>query len=124
MEEMNQALLMKLSWEIVSNSDKLWVKVFCSKYGLESSNLPMALPDKPGSQIWRAVCSTSTWLATVQGARWFVCDGGRARFWIDCWATKYPLINLALHPIPQELINATVSEYTNVKYKCATQEGG
>ncbi|KAL9443990.1 hypothetical protein AB3S75_017211 [Citrus x aurantiifolia] len=111
MDEMNQALLMKLSWEIVSNSDKLWVKVFCSKYGLESSNLPMSLLDKPGSQIWRAI--RSTWLATVQGARWSVCDGGQARFWIDCWATKYPLISLALQPIPQELINATVSEFTN-----------
>ena len=38
--EMNKALLMKLSWEVVSNSDKLWVKVFCSKYGLEPRILP------------------------------------------------------------------------------------
>ena len=51
MEEMNQALLMKLSWEVISNSDKLWVQVFCSKYGLESRNLPMSLSDKLGSRI-------------------------------------------------------------------------
>ena len=75
MDEMIQALLMKLSWEVVSNSDKLWAKIFCSKYGLDSRNLPMSLPDKPGSQIWRAI--RSTWLATIQGARWSVCDGGR-----------------------------------------------
>ncbi|KAH9666802.1 putative ribonuclease H protein [Citrus sinensis] len=75
------------------------------------TNLPMSLPDKPGSQIWRAI--RSKWLTIVQGARWSVCDGGRARFWIDCWATKYPLSSLALQPIPQELINATVSEFTN-----------
>ncbi|KAH9650382.1 hypothetical protein KPL70_026367 [Citrus sinensis] len=72
-DEMNQALLMKLSWEVVSSLDKLWMKVFCSKYGLESRSLPMSLLDKPGSRIWKAI--RSTWLATVHGARWSICDG-------------------------------------------------
>ena len=94
MDEMNQALLMKLSWEVISNSNKLWVQVFCSKYGLESRNLPVSLPDKSGSRILRAI--RSTWLAMVQGARWSVHDGVRTHFWVDCWATKYPLIRLAL----------------------------
>ena len=111
MDEMNQAMLMKLSWEVVSKSDKLWVQVFCSKYGVESRNLPISLPDKPGSRIWRAI--RTTWLATVQGAHWSVRDGVGTRFWVDCWATKYPLINLAISPIPHELINATVSDFTN-----------
>ena len=48
---MNQALLMKLSWQIVSNSDKLWVKVICSKYGLDPRHLPLSLPEKQGSGI-------------------------------------------------------------------------
>lgn len=67
LDVMNQVLLMKLSWEIVSSFDKLWVKVFYSKYGLESSNIPISIPDKPGSQIWTAI--RSPWSATVHGAR-------------------------------------------------------
>ncbi|KAL9459845.1 hypothetical protein AB3S75_003116 [Citrus x aurantiifolia] len=109
---MNKALLMKLSWEVVSNSDKLWVKVFCSKYGLEPQILPRSLPNKRGSQIWLAI--RSTWEATVHGVRWSIGDGARTRFWLDCWATKHnPLISLALQPIPQESINAFVSDFTN-----------
>ncbi|KAH9786561.1 putative ribonuclease H protein [Citrus sinensis] len=111
--KMSMALLMKLSWQVVSNSDKLWVKVICSKYGLDPRHLPLSLPDKQGTRIWRAI--RSTWSATMMGARWAVCDGTRTRFWLDCWATKQgPLINLAIHPVPQELVKATVSEFINV----------
>ena len=46
LDVMNQALLRKLTWEVVSNSDKLWVKVFCSKYGLDLGKLPLTLPEK------------------------------------------------------------------------------
>ncbi|KAH9725573.1 putative ribonuclease H protein [Citrus sinensis] len=112
LEVMNHALLMKISWGIISNSDKLWVRVLCSKYGLDPCNLPSSLPDKQGSRIWSAI--RKTWNATMHGARWAVCDGARIRFWLDCWVTKYePLIHLALQPIPQASLNATVSEFTN-----------
>ena len=75
--EMNHALLMKLSWEVVSNSEKLWVKVVCSKYGLDPDNLPLSLPDKPWSRIWMAI--RKTWEDTMNGARWSVCDGVKTR---------------------------------------------
>ena len=104
---------MKLSWEVVSNADKLWVKVICSKYGLDLGHLSLSLPEKQGSGIWKAI--KRTWLATMQDACWAVGDGTRARFWLDCWATKQgPLINLAVHPVPHELVNATVSDFLNV----------
>ncbi|KAL9437050.1 hypothetical protein AB3S75_022984 [Citrus x aurantiifolia] len=110
--EINQALLMKLSWEVVSNSDKLWVKVFCSKYSLEPRNLPRSLPAKPGSRIWQAI--RNTWVATVHGTRWSICDGASTRFWLDCWVTKYnPLFSLAIQPISQDIINAPVCDFTN-----------
>ncbi|KAH9722322.1 putative ribonuclease H protein [Citrus sinensis] len=108
LEVINHAMLMKISWGIISNSDKLWVRVLCSKYGLDPCNLPSSLPDKQGSRIWSAI--TKTWNATMHGARWAVCDGARIRFWLDCWVTKYePLIHLALQPIPQASLNATIA---------------
>ncbi|KAH9697020.1 reverse transcriptase domain-containing protein [Citrus sinensis] len=76
-------------------------------------HLPLSLHEKQGSRIWKAI--KSTWSATMLGARWAVCDGARIHFWLDCWAIKQgPLINLAVHPVPQELVNATVSEFINV----------
>ena len=110
LEAMNHALLMKLTWEVVSNSGKLWVKVVYSKYGMDPGNLPFSLPEKQGSRIWMAI--RKTWKDTMLGARWSVCDGVRTRFWLDCWVTKHePLINLALQPISQETINASVREF-------------
>ena len=116
LDVMNHALLMKLTWEIVSNSEKLWVKVFCSKYGLDVGNLPLTLPEKQGSRIWMAI--TKTWGDTMHGARWSVCNGVRTRLWMDCWVTKQePLINFAIQPISHEIINASVSEFV-------TENGG
>ncbi|KAH9722591.1 putative ribonuclease H protein [Citrus sinensis] len=70
LEAMNQALLMKINWGVISNSDKWWVKVICSKYGLDIGKLPLSLHDKPGSRIWMAI--RKTWAATVHGARWSI----------------------------------------------------
>ncbi|KAH9750393.1 putative ribonuclease H protein [Citrus sinensis] len=109
---MNHALLMKISWGIISNSDTLWVRVLCSKYGLDPCNLPSSLPDKQGSRVWSAI--RKTWDAAMHRARWAVCNGARIRFWLDCWVTKYePLIGFALQPIPQVSLNATVSDFIN-----------
>ncbi|KAH9666643.1 putative ribonuclease H protein [Citrus sinensis] len=112
LEVMNHALLMKISWGIISNSDTLWVRVLCFKYGLDPCNLPSSLPDKQGSCVWSAI--RKTWDAAKHGARWAVCNGARVRFWLDCWVTKYePLIGLALQPIPQVSLNASVSDFTD-----------
>ncbi|KAH9665427.1 putative ribonuclease H protein [Citrus sinensis] len=108
LEVMNHALLMKISWGIISNSNTLWVRVLCSKYVLDPCNLPSFLPDKQGSCIWSAI--RKTWDATIYGARWVVCNSARIQLWLDCWVTKYePLIRLALQPIPQVSLNATIA---------------
>ena len=51
LDVMNQALLMKLSWEVFSNSNKLWVKVICSKYGVDPRHLLLSLPEKQRSRV-------------------------------------------------------------------------
>lgn len=50
----------------------------------------------------------------MHGACWSVCDGARIHFWLHCWVTKSnPFISLALQPIPQDFINAIMSEFMN-----------
>lgn len=37
---MNEALLMKIGWDIIVSPTSLWTKVLCSKYGVENDNFP------------------------------------------------------------------------------------
>ena len=48
---MNKALLMKLSWRIISAKDSLWVQVLCTKYGVNNSNPPLSLLTRYGSHM-------------------------------------------------------------------------
>ena len=52
---MNKALLMKLSWGVISTKDSLWVRVLCTKYGANNSNPPLSLPTRYGSHMWKAI---------------------------------------------------------------------
>ncbi|KAH9667242.1 putative ribonuclease H protein [Citrus sinensis] len=52
---MNKALLMKLSWGVISAKDSLWVQVLCTKYGANNSNPPLSLPTRYGSHMWKAI---------------------------------------------------------------------
>lgn len=110
LDRMNYALLMKLSWGIISKSDKLWVRVLCSKYGVDSNNPPTSLPDKNGSRIWKAI--RTVWDVTMQGTRWSVGNGDSVWFWLDCWVTHNdPLISFAFQQPSNESVNATVSDF-------------
>lgn len=40
LHHINEALLMKIRWNIVVSPTSLWIKVLCSKYGVENDNLP------------------------------------------------------------------------------------
>lgn len=79
---MNQALLMKLSWGVISDKDSLCVRVMCTKYGVNSSNPSLSLPIRYGSHLWKAI--GKTWQATTSSMCWAIGDGRRTRFWWDC----------------------------------------
>lgn len=38
--QLNEALLMKIGWDIIVSPTSLWTKVLCSKYGVENDNFP------------------------------------------------------------------------------------
>lgn len=43
-QDMNRALVAKMSWEIVSNVDKVWVKVFQKKYVKKRNFMKVPMP--------------------------------------------------------------------------------
>ena len=106
---MNKALLMKLSWGVISDKDSLWVWVLCTKYGVNSSNPPLSLPTRYGSHLWKAI--GKTWQDTTLSVCWAIGDGRRTRFLWDCWVYKdKPLARQVIIPFPDHLTNLMVAD--------------
>ena len=43
-EDMNKALVAKMTWEVASNADKMWVRVFNKKYVRSKIFMRMSMP--------------------------------------------------------------------------------
>ena len=76
--QMNEALLMKIGWDIIVSPTSLWTKVLCSKYGVENDNFPTELPTKYGSYEWRAM--GMVWQQVLNGVRWQVGNCNATNF--------------------------------------------
>lgn len=55
---MNEALLMKLGWELITRKDKLWVNVVRHKYKCGNDYMPSVLKKGVESNIWRGIRRT------------------------------------------------------------------
>lgn len=55
LKAMNSVLVMKIGWGLLSNPNRFWVKVLCTKYNIDPDNLPPELSTKYGSHLWKAV---------------------------------------------------------------------
>ena len=105
----NKALLMKLSWGVISDKDSLWVRVMCTKYRVNSSNPPLSLPTRCGTHLWKTI--GKIWQDTTLSVCWSVGDGRRTWFWWDCWVYKdKPLASQVISLIPDHLNNLIVAD--------------
>src|ERR1044072_6381284 len=82
----NTAMLGNLVWDLVNNSNKLWVRFFRGAYGPHGNFLDV--PSKRGSPLWNAILRTRTLIQ--DGFRWQVGEGGLS-FWYDDWSGLGPL---------------------------------
>ena len=73
MREMNDALLMKLGWELLSCQNKLWVQVLADKYKLNPSSFPNSIKCNGSSTLWRAIANV--WPMLIQNLRWSLGNG-------------------------------------------------
>lgn len=76
--QMNEALLMKINWNIIVSLTSLWIKVLCLKYGVENDNLPAGLPTKYCSYVWHVV--GTIWQQVLNGVRWQIGKGLKIGF--------------------------------------------
>ena len=84
LEVMNEALLLKVAWNLITEPGKLCAQVLATKYRVSLSDIPQFLPTRHGSHLWRSVCRV--WDHAKRGLRWNIGNGLRVQFWWDCWA--------------------------------------
>ncbi|CAA0819658.1 Unknown protein [Striga hermonthica] len=108
--KMNDALLMKLGWQLLTRPDTLWVRIMKAKYKLNVPNL-LANGNLPkGSITMRAV--GKIWNNLMKGIRWSVGDGKRIKFWQDRWLqSDLTLLQACTGLVPHSFIDWTVSNY-------------
>ncbi|KAF1877242.1 hypothetical protein Lal_00012013 [Lupinus albus] len=103
---MNQAALLKLSWEMLS-SDQDWA-LFCrQRFGRDTAPSPRYYK----SSIWHGI--KVNWDMVMSNSLWLVGDGSRVRFWKDKWIGSALVDRLN---IPTELhasLVATVADYVS-----------
>ncbi|KAL4283374.1 hypothetical protein GQ457_16G024540 [Hibiscus cannabinus] len=82
MECQNQAFLLKLGHQLISNGDRLWVRILRAKYKWEGP-LPCSIRRANCSRLWRGI--SVLWDEVYNSVCWNIRDGMDTDFWYDTW---------------------------------------
>lgn len=106
---MNEALLMKLGWELTTCTDKLWVQVLRDKYKCGHNKIPSVRKFQTESNCWRGI--RRTWHNVLANIKWNLGDGQFILFWKDVWVGKEPLISLARVNLTDDQLETKVCDF-------------
>ena len=102
---LNEAILLKLTWEIFRTKDLFWVKVLKNKYDTHGNN-------KEFSSLWKAIQSQKE--SINKAMIWAIGNRKKVKFWLNLWVGMGSnLLNLATLFVPIEERFKTVSEYVS-----------
>lgn len=105
---MNEALLAKLLWRMVSKLHELSSNILIEKYGGWSA-LVHGSNGSVLSHIWRSL--KRVFLLLHARISWKLGNGKTCSFWYDIWFGEHPLADLCSIPIPQIWSVMTVNEF-------------
>ncbi|XP_056692071.1 uncharacterized protein [Spinacia oleracea] len=88
LKEWNLAFMAKLGWTILTNSDKLWVKILKEKY-LKHSNFLNCFANNSHSPLWRDILKGRSILE--QGIMIGIGNGNSTFLWYHHWVGDQPL---------------------------------
>ena len=99
----NEAIIMKLSWDVFRSHNSFSVDVLQNKYEVHGNN-------NGESSLWKAIQSQQD--SIMKAMAWALGNGTKVRFWLDHWAGMGSnLITVATSHIPDEEIFKLVSDY-------------
>ena len=94
----NIALLAKLNWRVMEESDSLWAKTLVSKYCPNGIMDEKLVTRRSGSSNWKGLKIGHE--VFKRGIRWVVNNGHDVSFWHDLWVGDKPLWSLVYGPLP------------------------
>ena len=115
LRQMNDAMIMKIEWNVVVYCDKFWVQVLRSKYGIIEDETPRALNCRNSSPLWRAM--GRVWHRILDGIQWSVGDGEKVSFWYHIWVLDSPLIDYVTSPVPDDIRFQKISFFVDDKHQ-------
>lgn len=80
---MNQAMLMKVSWNMCTRPNNLWVRMMHSKYKCEDDVLPVIDQHRQGTNLWQGI--VKNWEHFKPNLIWRIGNGRQVRFREDYW---------------------------------------
>ncbi|KAJ7982466.1 NADH-cytochrome b5 reductase [Quillaja saponaria] len=99
-------MLVKLGWRLTSNPDDLWSKVVSNKYLKDQSFFSVKYHN---SYTWKSIMKGNEVIEL--GAKWRIGDISKIKFLTYIWIDDLVLSDVALNPIPDELLELTVYPY-------------
>ncbi|GMJ11684.1 hypothetical protein like AT4G29090 [Hibiscus trionum] len=82
LEDQNAAFLMKLTFGLVAQPDRFWVRVLRSKYMCDGV-IPNIVMRCNKSHLWKGICSV--WDEVRSHISWKIGNGDDIDFWTDRW---------------------------------------
>ena len=108
---MNWALLAKVGWRLMSNTDSLWASVLRCKYRVGTvQDSSWVVPKSTWSSTWRSI-GVGLREVVANGVGWVPGDGRTIRFWSDRWLLREPLVGQALLPVAARDVGKRLEEY-------------
>ena len=90
--KLNKALLSKWSWRFANDTNALWRKTICCKFGESSGGwYTRDTRGSYGTSLWKEI--SKEWLFFSQNAVFVLGDGRRINFWRDVWCGTEALCN-------------------------------
>ncbi|XP_061339878.1 uncharacterized protein LOC133286473 [Gastrolobium bilobum] len=108
----NEAFMQKLAWQVMTDHDRLWVKVLLGKYGRNANPSRCLISRTSDSPLWKHICRGHNDL--YQHLEWKIGNGKEIYFWSDVWGGwKRSLYDLAAHKPPDSQLSFKVSDYVD-----------
>lgn len=108
---LNKAHMMKLAQSILTDPNKLWVRMMKAKYSCGMNIIPKFNLKTNSSCTWRAI--VQSWDLVKENIIWIIKNGYIARFQKDCWIPGYkPLIDQLGISVPDAEKDFPVFHYT------------
>lgn len=80
--DQNKVFLLKLGFQILSNTKSLWVQILKSKYRVVGI-IPRSIARTNYSFVWRSL--SKVWSEVISNVIWSIGDGRLVNFWNDPW---------------------------------------